>query len=345
MPDVESGGRIEVPIYPWHAASWGTLTARLDRLPHALLLQGPAGLGKRAFALRLAQTLLCEKPGANAAACGGCKSCLLFSAGTHPDLTFVEPGEESTHILIDQVRALNESLTLMPHTAARKVAILAPAEAMNLNAANSLLKILEEPPLGSVLLLVTHQPTRLPATVRSRCAHVALSPPERAEALSWLRTRPGMEETAGQLLELAGVAPLRALALAGAAFLEKRAQLIKDLEVIWARQDEVLSAASRWKSSGSELCLAWLYVFVADLIRCLQAGADSQVVNPEAKTLWHKYKNTINSNELYHFINDIPKYKNLLSSPLDEQLLLEDVLLGWYQIVHPATTMKIRRAP
>ena len=134
--------------YPWHDTIWASLTARLERLPHALLLQGAVGLGKLSFARRFAATLLCAQPDPETAACGRCHSCQLLAAGNHPDLRQLAPAEDRRGIVIDQIRELGAFFALRPHTSARKVAILAPADSMNLHAANSLLKILEEPPLG-----------------------------------------------------------------------------------------------------------------------------------------------------------------------------------------------------
>ena len=187
--------------YPWHASPWSSLTQRLELLPHALLLYGQPGLGMRAFALRLARTLLCAHPVVEAEACGRCQGCLLLTAGNHPDIAVVEPLEDKSSIAIDQIRELGSFLSLRPHTASRKVVVIAPAEAMTLSAANSLLKMLEEPPLGSVIILMhASYPARLPATIRSRCTRVLFKPPSEPDALGWLQTRPEMKDQPASLL-------------------------------------------------------------------------------------------------------------------------------------------------
>jgi len=167
------------------------------RLPHALLLHGPRGVGKLALAERLGQLLLCE--GENRP-CGKCDGCRWYLAGTHPDLRRVEPealakgvepgeeGEEgaessskkkkpSLDIKIEQVRALADFLNLRSHRGALRVALLHPAEEMNPNAQNALLKGLEEPPAGAVFILVSHRPHRLLPTVRSRCVKTSSHSP------------------------------------------------------------------------------------------------------------------------------------------------------------------------
>ena len=176
--------------YPWHEALWSMLSRQLDQLPHALLLQGRPGLGKHDFAVQLAQALLCERPQAGAA-CGQCHGCHLFGAGAHPDLAGVGRLEDARNITVDQIRALGEFMSLRPHTATRKVVIISPADAMNLNASNSLLKLLEEPPPGSMLLLVTSHPARLPATIRSRCTRLLFRLPAPSVGQAWLQIQAG----------------------------------------------------------------------------------------------------------------------------------------------------------
>ncbi len=335
MADAETVpvARFPVEVYPWHASVWTTLTADLERLPHALLLQGPAGLGKQDFALRLAAALLCAQPKAESA-CGQCHSCQLLAAGTHPDLKRVMPEEDRRGIVIDQIRSLGTYLALRPHTAARKVAILSPADSMNLNAANSLLKILEEPPLGSILLLVASQPARLPATIRSRCQRVLFQIPERGLAQSWLKGREG-GEAAVELLGEAGGAPLRALALSREDFLAKRETLLSDLERLLAGNEDPVTCAQRWKGLGASACIDWLAAFVAGLIRGLAVPGEP------APTLLKNTKNVLILNKLYIYLDVVSSSRNgLFSGGLDELLLLEDLLIRWCRMAERSPTIK-----
>lgn len=328
--------------FPWHEALWSSTTARLERLPHALLLQGAVGLGKQAFARRLAATLLCEQPKKNAAACGVCHSCQLLTAGNHPDFMSLAPSEERRSIVIDQVRELGAFFALRPHTAGRKVALLTPADGMNLHAANSLLKILEEPPGGSVLILVASQPARLPATIRSRCQRVLFTPPERGRAIDWLNAQ--VDTSAELLLDLADGAPLKALTLAGGGFLASREEFLRDLSLLLVGRGDPLACAKRWKEAGAEASLGWLMGFVADLIRCSTLGNDSaRVLNPEAAGFLHKNKNALYLNVLFKYLDAVSNSRNgLASGSLDELLILEDLLIRWCYMKQETPTITNR---
>jgi DNA polymerase-3 subunit delta' len=209
--------------------TWDRLTGLLDRLPHALLIHGPAGVGKIALAEQFAQLLVCEKRGTARLPCGACDGCRWFLAGSHPDIRFLEPetmarqaavpeeGEESkakeakasNQIKIGQARALGDFVHLVSHRGGLRVAIVHPAEDMNTATANSLLKNLEEPPAGAVFLLVSHRPARLLPTIRSRCVPVPVPIPGPESAAAWL-TSQGVRHPE-RWLAFAGGAPLRAL--------------------------------------------------------------------------------------------------------------------------------------
>jgi len=174
--------------YPWLAESWARLERRVEqgRLGHAHLFTGANGLGQGALADALAARLLCET--AHARPCDSCRSCRLLAAHNHPDLVHVGPLEERRVIAIDQIRELIEFFALKPHYGAHKLAIIAPADALNAAAANALLKLLEEPPPNAVLVLVTDRPYSLPATILSRCQRTHCAMPNWAERERWLQS-------------------------------------------------------------------------------------------------------------------------------------------------------------
>lgn len=331
--EVVAAAHFPTEVYPWHTTAWSTLAGDFARLPHALLFAGPAGLGKHDFALRLAAALLCVQPKVEGA-CGQCHSCQLLAAGTHPDLKLVMPEENRRGIVIDQIRGLGAYLALRPHTAARKVAILSPADGMNLNAANSLLKILEEPPLGSILLLVASQPARLPATIRSRCQRVMFQVPERALVLDWLKGKEG-GKAALPLLDEAGDAPLRALALGREGFLAKRETLLGDLDRLLAGSEDPVACAQRWKGLGASACINWLASFVASLIRGLTVPGEP------ASALLKNTKNVLTLKKLFIYLDVVSSARNgIFSGGLDELLLLEDILIRWCRMADRSPTIK-----
>lgn len=215
-------------IHPWQTALFARLASRRQALPHALLLHGRTGLGKTDFALTLAQSLLCETPQDGGEACGQCPACRWFEAGNHPDFRWVslqdeesgedgEPSEEKskktpTRIGVDAIRALSGFMTTSTHRQGMRIVLIAPADALNANAANALLKTLEEPLPDTLMMLVSDEPGRLAATIRSRCQNLRFDLPTAAEAEAWLAQQ-GIKE-APLFLALAGGAPLEARRLA-----------------------------------------------------------------------------------------------------------------------------------
>jgi len=229
-------------MHSWNQPLLDSFRSRLARLPHALLIHGMRGVGKLALAERIAQLLLCESANEASKPCGACPGCRWFLAGSHPDFRRLEPevlaqqpaeqtGEEpvepggrrakpSIQIKIDQVLELADFLNVGSHRGKLRVTLVHPAEDMNVHAANALLRGLEEPPPGAVFLLVSHHPSRLLPTIRSRCIALPVPVPPREAALQWLAEQ-GVKD-AGRWLAYAGGTPLRALEYAAdAATLER----------------------------------------------------------------------------------------------------------------------------
>ncbi len=260
---------------PWLHGAWQALLERhaTGRLPHALLLQGQAGIGKHRLASRLARRLLCTAVDVAEEPCGECRGCRLVLSGAHPDWRRAEPDPEKRrpNIPVDAIRALIGFVSLSSQYGGCRVAVIGLGDAMNAAAANSLLKTLEEPPGECFLILVTARPARLPATLRSRCQRVDLRPPAEADALAWLRERVEAPEA---LLALAGGAPYAALALAG----EQKAagrlqQMTGTLDGLRSGTLSAEEAGAKWAEHGGNVTGTTLQRVVTAL---LSTGARAQ---------------------------------------------------------------------
>lgn len=222
----------------------------LGRLPHALLIQDLPGGGGLQLAQKAAQVALCTD--ANFP-CGRCRECQRVLAQSHPDLWWVTLEEDASQIKIEQIRTLNETLVLTAHGSSASVAIIHPADLLNANSANALLKTLEEPRAGVLIVLVASVSARLPATVLSRCLRMQVVLPSRAEGAAWLRRQRG-EADWEAVLEIVGDAPLRALGADPGELLALRSETEAQLEGALAGTLDVAPAAERWADrDGFEL--------------------------------------------------------------------------------------------
>ena len=307
----------------WNRPLWNNVLERRRRgaMPHALLLAGPAGLGKRAFGAALAALLLCENPGD--AACGSCRSCLLVAAGSHPDrvelnLELRDDGKTlRTEIVVEQIRVLSQRLSMTAQFGGHQVALIDPADLMNTAAANALLKTLEEPGAGTVMILISDQFARLPATIRSRCQRLDFGLPNAAEAMAWLK-RQGVDGAA-QALEAAAGNPGLALELARGGGLALRTEVASDLANLWARKAGPAEVANRWaKSEAERRC--W---FAAQLAEAEAAAQARAARGPLALTAISDF------NKLAQWFREAGRVREQLRTPVRSELLLLELLLAW----------------
>lgn len=275
---------------PWQQNQWQRLLQQLEsnRLPHALLLAGPQSVGKRAFARALGALLLCHAP-QYGLACGSCKSCQLLSAESHPDWHWLAPEEAGNTlkgtraIKVDLVRDLVDSMAQTAQQGGRKVAALAPAEAMNRNAANALLKTLEEPAGSALLILISDVPGRLLPTIRSRCQRLEFPVPARDEVQRWLGPQAASMEKLEQALMEAEGKPMLARDLLTGEDAAVRQELDADLLAVLDRQLSAIVAAERWKQRDWLPLLYWLESRLVRAARA-QVGA-SQSAGPAVERL------------------------------------------------------------
>ncbi len=318
-------------VLPWQAELWRQLAGRA-RHAHAYLLHGPGGIGKRQLAEQLMALLLCQRP-ANGHACGNCKACQLLAAHTHPDHYVLEPEEADKAIRVDQVRDLVGFVTQTAQLGGRKVVLLEPAEAMNLNAANALLKSLEEPSGDTVLLLISHQPSRLLPTIKSRCVQQACPLPGRQQSLDWLAGQlpelaPELRE---QLLTLAAGSPLAARKLHEQKVLELRALVVDGVKKLLKQQQSPSQLAEGWNALPLILLFDWFCEWTHLILRYQMAGdaaglgaADMQKVVQYLAQKSSQQKVLVLQDWLLEH-----RQKVLGKANLNRVLLLEALLVQW----------------
>lgn len=317
--------------YPWlepYLTSVGEMLGR-DRMPHALLLTGQPGMGKESLAMSVAQLLLCEERTAGHTPCGHCPGCTRFQAGSHADFFSVQPEEDSSVIKVDAIRQLGEKLSLSSHRGGYKVAMLAPAEAMNLNAANSLLKTLEEPSDNTVLVLVCTRPARLPATIRSRCQQLRITAPETGLTQAWLAEQLEDGRDTGLFLQLASGAPLEALRLAQANVVEARREQFQALVEVLEGRTDPLALAAAWGKDESLQAIHWLRDWLMDLLRIRMTGQADNIRSVDLRDALAVTAQRLNSRALFRQLEHINRTLRITEGILNRQLMTEDILLAW----------------
>ncbi|VVO18116.1 DNA polymerase III subunit delta' [Pseudomonas fluorescens] len=317
--------------FPWQDSLWQQLAGRA-RHAHAYLLHGPVGIGKRALAERLMARLLCQKP-QGLDACGQCKSCMLLKAGSHPDNYILEPEEADKAIKVDQVRELVGFVVQTAQMGGRKVVLIEPAESMNNNAANALLKSLEEPSGDTVLLLVSHQPSRLLPTVKSRCVQQACPLPSEAISLEWLaKTLPDCaEEERIELLTLAAGSPLAAVTLQAQGVREQRALVVDGVKKLLKQQQSPTQLAEGWNAIPLLLVFDWFCDWSSLILR-YQLTQDETGLGLSDMRKVVQYLAQKSSQDKVLDIQDwilAQRQKVLNKANLNRVLLLEALLVQW----------------
>ncbi len=335
---------MSINYYPWQEKLWNRLGDMHGRLPHALLFHGRPGIGKLHLAEVLAQSLLCENRSGHRLACGACPACGWFSAGNHPDYRLVQPeilspvdedaeagetGEEgkkkpSRQIKIEQIRALSDFLNVGSHRSGYRVVLIYPAESMNPGAANALLKSLEEPSAGVIFLLVSHQPKKLLATVRSRCHALALSLPPRSLSLRWLQEQ-GSEATAATLA-FAGDAPLEAASLPSDEADTRR----RLFDLLGQPATSALGLADYCQRLQPGPVVDWMLKWTYDLVAMASSGKARYNIDQETKLA--RLVQTMPILKLLRFYGALSSMKAISEHPLNARLFFDDLFIAYKEI-------------
>ena len=322
-------------LYPWQQTIWRHLQDYVEqqRLPQALLLTGSAGFGQRHLAELFAALLTCSNP-QNLMPCGECATCKLQLAQTHPDVFNIAPDEAGKAIGIDKIRDLITSLTLKPQYPQSRLVLIQPADALNANSANAFLKILEEPTERTCFILISDQPTKLPATIRSRCQKIFCATPDFKQASAWLSTQ-GIIDQQTQLLNLAQGAPILAKTYAEQNILQVRQQIFLDWFQVAEGKTNVLAVAEQWQKFDQDLLtalFAWLSSCLIDIIKLANAAEVTMLNNADFASRLQPLANTLRLAEIYSYYDQLLLSRQLLSTTANKQLLLEHLLIQWQRL-------------
>jgi DNA polymerase-3 subunit delta' len=341
----------------WNEKIKGQLLGQgLARIPHAMLLVGPAGVGKAAFADEIAALLLCEAHAPGLMACGECNACRWLDAGNHPDFrrvapdgdaesetgvdeTSVEKGKKrgAANIRIDQIRELESFIYVGSYRDGNRVVLVTDAAALNPAAANALLKILEEPPANVYFILISTRSKSLLPTIRSRCRVIAFASPEATAAADWLR-RAGLEKQAKSYLDLAGGAPMRVAQWKDQGQLVPLEALIDSLVsapadpfALAARWDGLLKGDGLFRMENLvEGVQRWLF----DLAQERMAGE----VRYHGGWPRPKGVQNLNPKALLAAWREIGQFRRSARHPLNQLLFLENLAAHYLRALRPATS-------
>lgn len=320
-------------IYPWQQEQWQYFANMVEseNLPHALMLSGPEGIGKHHFAKRLVASLMCSQRKQGGFACGECKHCQLMQAHTYPDFVHLTLEEDSNVISVDDVRELIAKLHLTRHFDAYKVALIECADQMNTNAANALLKTLEEPPDNTILILVTSHCLTLPATIRSRCQLVDFHPPTENQAISWL-TSVVSDVQWEPLLRVAQGAPLQALQFHETELIDQRITVVQGFLEIFESNTNPMVIAAKLDSIPFNLCFQWIQAVIADLFRIKASENPITLENPDFYRSLLALAPRMQVPLLMEFWELLIERKKLFDNSLNRKLFAESLLIRVHKL-------------
>ncbi|MCK5647245.1 MAG: DNA polymerase III subunit delta' [Gammaproteobacteria bacterium] len=358
----------QMAYFPWQSSVWQKLYSNkfsnkmeINHFPHALLLAGVAGIGKKELAFYLAKGLLCQSPQENPKTgqiepCQSCRACQLFNSATHPDFNHITTPEDKKVIPVDTIRELIQWSVLSSQLGGKKIILIEPAEAMNPNASNSLLKTLEEPVANTIIILLTNKKQALLPTIRSRCQSIDLALPDKQIALQWLEdsllqtslfnSEEGTSENAQLLLSLASGTPLLALELSHGKQLEVRNTVIKKLLSIMNDSVDPVRIAedffkqtkiklTKSKSKNQQLPISaydviyWTDSIVSDLARLAQNCERDTISNIDLYETLKQLSNRLYLKKILQLSDLINKAYYEIQGQININLLFEKLLIDW----------------
>lgn len=311
---------------PWQVPIWQQLQPALLRghMPHALMLTGAPGIGKQHLARLLSAALLCRNINDAGLPCGQCASCTQLNGGAHPDFRELTPEADKKAISVDQVRAFSRTRYLRPQIGQARVGLVYPAERLHTSAANALLKTLEEPPVGSHILLISEQPSAVIPTIRSRCQVFKVPLPDSAALAPWLSAQP---QTVHQALALSRGAPLRALAMVETDLVRLQGQWLEDFSAFAAARVGPGGLVQRWQEYSLVGLLDWLYLCIADILKLAYGVSQEFFANREQQQSLHTLAQRMDAAKLRRAVPHLIKARRMLDSNADKQLIMEQLMI------------------
>ncbi len=346
-------------IYPWQQSDWERIAESLNRLPHAILIAGTEGIGKFRFASRLAMALLCETN--SRPPCGGCRNCRLFGATTHPDLhvltsesklqdmddvmvryaeRYLEDDRSQAKrktprasIVIDQIRALIDHANVKPHLSERKVFLLDPVDTMTMPSAHSILKILEEPPVNTFLILIAENVQKLLPTILSRCQNLNLSTPDQDLSERWLNEQKLTSDEINAILD-SRKGPLVGLRRAQNKALIRSTDFFSKViqHLLQEKKEDIFHLVELGVQLGESECLDELHVLVSQLIGGAITDGKSSTLNEPSI---HKLARQTDIHQLFSIYDHIGFLREQFRiGGVDKTLAVEDALLTLKRTIH-----------
>lgn len=334
MPEMDLFSTVNA-VLPWQQQQWQAFVQALgqQRLPHALLLAGPTGMGKRHFAAAMAAHLVCERPTnmpAGQIACGQCHSCRMRLSGHHPDMMAIAPVEQGRMIRIDAVREINDFLSQTAQQGGYRLVVLSGADTMTVGAANALLKRLEEPGERTLFILTSDLPSRVLPTILSRCQRWNFTQPPLNECQPWLIEQLDDADEAAFWWRVAGGAPLRAVALGQGERRQLRQKMVELFEALVRGGEPVAEAARLDKQpllDVLDIGIAWL----EDLIRFGLSADGETVKNPDILSLYRQAVKNGRVRDWFRLLDYAREQRRLIAgggNP-NPSLVLEAWLIRW----------------
>lgn len=340
-------------MLPWQQTHWEGFTNSFKSLHHAQMVTAPEGFGLREFCVAMSQYALCMQVDREQGRwCGECQSCRLFTAGSHPDFhvicneleatssrleiirrysgryqdeSFAEKKTKPKKIIpIDQIRALIDGFSRRPHIAPCKVAFIVQADRLNINAANALLKLLEEPPPDSLLILLASELSRLPRTVLSRCVQINLNKPSYEQAQHWLGEHVDAE-LIDLAIELADGAPFKAKAICETGLLHTQQEVMNALVGICRQRQSPYPLSTKLNKLDFEEVVKWLQSFIKDIISWKIVGKRPWWHSDDEQSLLLEH---VSDEKLFRVYDRLCSYRRIARGSLNEELALDNLFLS-----------------